>query len=143
MGMDMIDTIFEKFRRSKSFLIDEFGLNPEVISFGIKKYEPIDNGVGQVTVFEKDGKIDEVGFLTPRLEGLVSYLVSEFSEPEIFYNFRDEFTRLDFYPNIDWMAKFSCDVDGHWESDGNGITNLDTGEYLDGVELDGFFIKLK
>lgn len=143
MSIEIINTIVKKFRKSNFFLINEFGKDPEIIAAGIKKYEPIDSSLRQVTVFEKDGKISEVGFLTPPVKGLINYFITEFNEPKVFYNFRDEFTRLEFYPNIDWIDKLSCDVDGHWEKNNTGIKNLESGECISDILLNGFFIQLK
>jgi hypothetical protein len=143
MSIEIVNTIVKKFKNSNFFLISEFGKDPEIIAAGIKKYEPLDSSLRQVTVFEKNGKISEVGFLTPPIKGLVSYFISEFNEPKVFYNFRDEFTRLEFYPNIDWIDRISCDVDGQWEKNNTGIKNLESGESIDNILLNGFFIQLK
>lgn len=139
----MIRKLIGKFRNLEFFSIDEFGKNPEIIASGITKYEPIDNNFRQVTVFEKDKKVAEMGFLTPPIKDLVSYFIYEFGEPNIFYNFRDEFTRLEFYTDVDWIDKLSCDVDGHWEKNNTKITNLESGEVIDDISLNGFFIQLK
>lgn len=143
MNIEMIWKLIGKFRKLEFFSIDEFGKNPEIITTGITKYEPVDNNFTQVTVFERDEKVAEIGFLTPPIKDLVSYFIHEFGEPNIFYNFRDEFTRLEFYTDIDWIDKLSCDVDGHWEKNNTKITNLESGEVIEDISLNGFFIQLK
>ena len=143
MNIEIISTIVKKFKNSNFFLINKFGKYPDIIAGGIKIYEPVGSCSRQITVFEKDGKISEVGFLTPPVKGLIDYFINEFNEPKVFYNFRDEFTRLEFYPNIDWIDKLSCDVDGHWEKNNTGIKNLESGECISDILLNGFFIQLK
>lgn len=143
MNIEMIRKLIEKFRKLEFFSIDEFGKNPEIIASGIKKYESINNNFRQITVFERDGRVVEVGFLISPIKDLVDYFTHEFGEPNVFYNFRDEFTRLEFHPDFNWIDKLSCDVDGHWEKNNTRITNLESGEVIDDVLLNGFFIQLK
>jgi hypothetical protein len=147
MKSKAISRIIDRINSTKNFDATLFGKQSEKITNGIFKYLPNEEEISQLTVFyDGNNQLTEIGFLTKPEPLKLSELTDVYGAPKLFYNFRDDFTRFEYYPAMnDRIEKIYCDLEHEWFFDGSKLIekHLNEGTERPDVDLEGFCVKVK
>ncbi|MGH1438580.1 MAG: hypothetical protein ACRBBR_00605 [Cellvibrionaceae bacterium] len=146
MKSEAINNILSFIETTKELNPESLGTRNSKITKGIFKYIPNERSVSQITAFYENYKLFELGFLTSPEPLTLSELTNRYGEPKLFYSFRDNLTRFEYYfKNNNILEKIYCDIDNEWSYENSILKEKKstiTLEHSD-INLDGFCIKLK